>query len=86
MTEYAPSMLVGEAGHQQLATGFPIGTRFKSAPVMVCWRQPCALRPPPSSRRALTPLRIPGATAAAAGGDTAFEQWADWLATSRRRL
>jgi phenol 2-monooxygenase len=34
MTEYAPSMLVAPADHQHLATGFPVGTRFKSAPVV----------------------------------------------------
>jgi phenol 2-monooxygenase len=31
MTEYAPSLIVGEAAHQELASGFPIGKRFKSA-------------------------------------------------------
>jgi phenol 2-monooxygenase len=37
MTEYAPSMIVGTPEHQGLATGFPIGKRFKSAPVIrVC--------------------------------------------------
>ncbi|MBF6371073.1 FAD-dependent monooxygenase, partial [Nocardia puris] len=30
MTQYAPSMLVAEARHQALATGFPVGKRFKS--------------------------------------------------------
>jgi phenol 2-monooxygenase len=34
MTEYAPSMLVAPAKHQDLATGFPVGKRFKSAPVV----------------------------------------------------
>ncbi len=34
MTQYAPSMLVGTAHHQDLATGFPVGKRFKSAPVV----------------------------------------------------
>jgi phenol 2-monooxygenase len=34
MTEYAPSMLVAPADHQHLATGFPVGKRFKSAPVV----------------------------------------------------
>ncbi len=34
MTEYTPSMLISEAKHQDLATGFPIGKRFKSAPVL----------------------------------------------------
>jgi phenol 2-monooxygenase len=34
MTQYAPSMLVGNPDHQDLATGFPVGKRFKSAPVV----------------------------------------------------
>ncbi len=34
MTKYAPSMLVAPAKHQGLATGFPVGKRFKSAPVV----------------------------------------------------
>jgi phenol 2-monooxygenase len=33
MTQYAPSMITAEATHQQLATGFPIGKRFKSVQV-----------------------------------------------------
>lgn len=33
MTQYAPSMLVGDGAHQRLATGYPIGKRFKSAVV-----------------------------------------------------
>ncbi|MRH29057.1 3-hydroxybenzoate 4-monooxygenase [Microbacterium sp. SYP-A9085] len=37
MTQYPPSMIVGDASHQDLATGFPIGKRFKSAQaVRVC--------------------------------------------------
>jgi phenol 2-monooxygenase len=34
MTQYAPSMLVSTAEHQALAAGFPVGKRFKSAPVV----------------------------------------------------
>ncbi|RWR25224.1 3-hydroxybenzoate 4-monooxygenase [Agrococcus lahaulensis] len=34
MTEYAPSQIVAEARHQELATGFPVGKRFKSARVV----------------------------------------------------
>jgi phenol 2-monooxygenase len=30
MTQYTPSIITGEADHQELATGFPIGKRFKS--------------------------------------------------------
>ncbi|MHA7294129.1 FAD-binding monooxygenase [Arthrobacter sp. HLT1-21] len=44
MTEYTPSMIVGEATHQELAAGFPIGKRFKSAPVVrVCDTNPLQL-------------------------------------------
>ncbi|MFJ6028085.1 FAD-binding monooxygenase [Pseudarthrobacter sp. NPDC092424] len=34
MTQYAPSLIVGTDDHQGLATGFPVGKRFKSAPVV----------------------------------------------------
>ncbi|MGO4229383.1 FAD-binding monooxygenase [Arthrobacter sp. YAF34] len=44
MTEYSPSMIVAEATHQELATGFPVGKRFKSAPVVrVCDTNPVQL-------------------------------------------
>ncbi|GAA2173833.1 FAD-dependent monooxygenase [Arthrobacter parietis] len=44
MTEYSPSMIVAEAIHQELATGFPVGKRFKSAPVVrVCDTNPLHL-------------------------------------------
>ena len=33
-THYAPSVLTGDADHRQLATGFVIGKRFHSAPVI----------------------------------------------------
>ncbi|MEU6192161.1 FAD-dependent monooxygenase [Streptomyces sp. NPDC047061] len=33
-THYKPSMVTGEDTHQDLATGFPIGKRFHSAPVV----------------------------------------------------
>lgn len=32
-THYKPSMISGEAMHQEIATGFEVGTRFHSAPV-----------------------------------------------------
>jgi len=44
MTQYAPSMLIGEPVHQDLAAGFPLGKRFKSAPVVrVCDSNPLQL-------------------------------------------
>src|SRR5690606_35531386 len=33
MTQYEPSMIVADAAHQELAGGFPLGKRFKSAEV-----------------------------------------------------
>ncbi|WP_159616745.1 FAD-binding monooxygenase [Arthrobacter zhaoguopingii] len=37
MTQYSPSLLIAEPVHQDIASGFPIGKRFKSAPVVrVC--------------------------------------------------
>ncbi|MFC8733321.1 FAD-binding monooxygenase [Luteimicrobium sp. NPDC057192] len=33
MTRYEPSMVTGDTAHQDLATGFPVGKRFRSAPV-----------------------------------------------------
>ncbi|MDO4916864.1 MAG: FAD-binding monooxygenase [Rothia sp. (in: high G+C Gram-positive bacteria)] len=33
MTEYKPSMLTGTTDHQDLATGYPVGKRFRSAEV-----------------------------------------------------
>lgn len=33
MTCYQPSVLIASPEHQELATGFPVGKRFKSAPV-----------------------------------------------------
>ncbi|CAN7528434.1 FAD-binding monooxygenase [Arthrobacter sp. LjRoot14] len=44
MTQYTPSMLTGSAEHQELAAGFPVGKRFKSAPVVrVCDTNPMQL-------------------------------------------
>ncbi|MET3206042.1 UNVERIFIED_ORG: phenol 2-monooxygenase [Arthrobacter sp. UYEF13] len=44
MTQYAPSMIIGAPAHQDLATGFTIGKRFKSAPVVrVCDTNPVQL-------------------------------------------
>jgi phenol 2-monooxygenase len=34
MTQYEPSLIVAASNHQALAEGFPIGKRFKSAPVV----------------------------------------------------
>jgi phenol 2-monooxygenase len=44
MTQYEPSLIIGPGTHQALAEGFPIGKRFKSAPVVrVCDGNPMQL-------------------------------------------
>ncbi|MEH0108183.1 FAD-binding monooxygenase [Tersicoccus sp. MR15.9] len=44
MTEYTPSLITGEAAHQERAAGFPVGKRFKSAAaVRVCDTNPVQL-------------------------------------------
>ena len=44
MTRYQPSLITGEAAHQQLASGFPVGKRFKSSAVVrVCDANPVHL-------------------------------------------
>ena len=34
MTHYQPSLITGDGAHQEIAAGFPLGKRFKSAPVV----------------------------------------------------
>ncbi|AEG44668.1 FAD-binding monooxygenase [Isoptericola variabilis] len=81
MTQYAPSMIVGEATHQDLATGFPVGKRFKSAPVeRVADGNPVHLG---HHARADGRWRVYAfADAAPAGEDSALAAWAEWLGTS----
>ncbi|MEO7123517.1 MAG: FAD-binding monooxygenase [Lacisediminihabitans sp.] len=44
MTKYQPSMITGRDAHQQLATGFPLGKRFRSETVVrVCDANPVHL-------------------------------------------
>ena len=81
MTQYAPSMLVGEARHQDLATGFPVGKRFKSAPVLrVSDTNPVQLG---HQAKADGKWRIyVFADAAAAGSPSAVTELAQWLDTA----
>jgi phenol 2-monooxygenase len=81
MTEYAPSMLVAPAKHQDLATGFPVGKRFKSAPVVrVGDTNPLHL-----GHHATADGRwriYVFADAAPAGGHSAVADFAEWIANS----
>ncbi|MDT0194488.1 FAD-binding monooxygenase [Arthrobacter sp. AB6] len=81
MTEYAPSMLVAPAAHQALATGFPVGKRFKSAPVVrVSDTNPMHL-----GHHATADGRwriYVFADAAPAGGHSGVADFAEWLANS----
>ena len=81
MTQYTPSMLTAEPTHQDLATGFPIGKRFKSARVTrVADANGMHLG---HHHRADGRWRIYAfADAPAAGEASALADWAEWMATS----
>jgi phenol 2-monooxygenase len=77
MTEYAPSIIVAEAKHSGLATGFPTGKRFKSAPVQrVCDTNPLHLghQATADGRWRIYVFADP-AEAGAASPTTEFAQW-----------
>ena len=81
MTQYQPSMIVAEPAHQLLAEGFPIGKRFKSAPVIrVADANPVHLG---HHHRADGRWRIYAFAGPAGGaGVASLDEWADWLANS----
>ena len=79
MTQYAPSAIVGNAAHQDLATGFPIGKRFKSAIV----RRVCDANDLHIGHLAFADGRwriYVFADAASAGEQSAAARFAEWLA------
>jgi phenol 2-monooxygenase len=83
MTEYEQSMIVGGAVHQDLARGFTLGKRFKSAPVVrVCDANPVHLG---HHHRADGRWRIYVFADSAAGNRSsspALDELADWLKES----
>ncbi|MDE8669729.1 FAD-binding monooxygenase [Pseudarthrobacter sp. H3Y2-7] len=81
MTQYTPSLITAEATHQHLAAGFPIGKRFKSAPVVrVCDANPIHLghHATADGRWRIYVFADP----AAAGAPSPTTDLAGWLATS----
>lgn len=81
MTQYPPSMLIGDATHQGLATGFPIGKRFRSAQVVrVADANPLHLG---HQHRADGRWRVYAfADPAAPGEASALSAWAQWMSGS----
>ncbi|MBB6405595.1 FAD-binding monooxygenase [Arthrobacter sp. AZCC_0090] len=81
MTQYAPSALIAEPAHQSLATGFTIGKRFKSAPVVrVCDTNPVHLG---HQAKADGRWRIyVFADGAPAGSSGVVADFAEWIANS----
>src|SRR5690625_2149465 len=83
MTQYEPSMITGTGAHQHLAAGFPIGKRFKSAPVMrVCDGNPVHLGHLATADGRWRSYAF--ADQAPPGPDSALANWAHWLDTSPR--
>jgi phenol 2-monooxygenase len=81
MTQYSPSAIIGSSGHQELATGFPIGKRFKSAVV----RRVCDANDIHLGHLATADGRwriYVFADAASAGERSATADFADWIATA----
>ncbi|WP_299518745.1 FAD-binding monooxygenase [uncultured Serinicoccus sp.] len=80
MTQYAPSTLVADTGHQELAEGFPLGKRLKSAEVVrVCDGNAVHLG---HHARADGRWRIyVFADGPAAGEASALSDWAAWAAS-----
>ena len=81
MTKYEPSMLIGDGAHQELAAGFTVGKRFRSATVVrVCDANPVHLG---HEARADGRWRIyVFAGAGEPGGATSTSRFAEWLATA----
>jgi phenol 2-monooxygenase len=81
MTQYAPSILIGRPTHQSLATGYPIGKRFKSVPVVrVADENPVHLG---HHARADGRWRLYAfADPAPPGRDSPLTDWANWLASA----
>jgi phenol 2-monooxygenase len=81
MTQYRPSMIVGAGARQDLATGFPVGKRFKSHPVVrVCDATPQHLG---HHHRADGRWRVyVFADAAAPGEASRTSELAQWLVSS----
>ncbi|GAA5225771.1 FAD-binding monooxygenase [Paeniglutamicibacter antarcticus] len=81
MTEYTPSMVTGQPVHQELATGYPVGKRFKSAMASrVCDTNPMHL-----GHHATADGRwriYVFADAAAPGTGSKVDDLAQWLSTS----
>ncbi|WP_084155181.1 FAD-dependent monooxygenase [Agrococcus lahaulensis] len=80
-THYEPSMIVEAGEHQHLATGFPIGKRCWSAPVVrVCDAVPMELGHHMRADGRWRLYAFAGREAPGQGG--AIEGWAQWLRTS----
>lgn len=81
MTQYPPSIIVGTAAHQDLADGFPIGKRFRSALVTRVSdgnRVHLGHHATADGRWRIYAF----ADAAAAGDSSALADWAIWLSAS----
>ncbi|MHB0774931.1 FAD-binding monooxygenase [Halomonas sp. WWR20] len=81
MTEYGPSLITAEARHQALATGFPIGRRFKSSRVSrVCDGNPLHLGHLASADGRWRLYVF--ADSARAGESPTVDKLANWLSTA----
>ena len=81
MTQYQPSIITGPAQHQALATGYPVGKRFRSA-VATRVADGAALQIGHEARADGRWRLYVFADAAPAGADSPLKSLADWLTQS----
>lgn len=82
MTEYKPSMITGTADHQDVATGFPVGKRFKSAQVVrVCDTNPLHIghKAVADGRWRIYVFACDANPDAPADETSAMRRWAQWI-------
>ena len=80
MTQYERSMIIGEATHQSLAEGFPIGKRFKSAPVTLAADGNVIHLGHHAKADGRWRIYAFADSALPSAGDSALTTWAEWLA------
>ncbi len=85
MTQYKPSMITAPADRQDLAAGFPVGKRFRSAPVLrVCDAYERGLGHEATADGRYRVYVFAGQNAASGTGPaaTALSEWAEWMETA----
>lgn len=82
MTEYRPSMITGGTEHQDLATGYPVGKRFRSEKVARKSDTNFIHLGHNAKADGRWRIYVFADAAAPAAEDSAVRRWAEWMSTS----